>query len=69
MRELNAVCFVIQSTITRLTPSQIYVFNEVLKIFGVDIKENICVCYTFYDGGKLNSREAVKAVGVDPKKD
>uniref|UniRef100_A0A8C6TET4 AIG1-type G domain-containing protein n=1 Tax=Neogobius melanostomus TaxID=47308 RepID=A0A8C6TET4_9GOBI len=41
--ELDAVCFVVQSALARLTPSQKYVFDSVLSIFGKDIAENIRV--------------------------
>nr|CAH0106881.1 unnamed protein product [Daphnia galeata] len=39
--ELDAVGFVVQSALVRLTSSQKYIFNSVLSIFGKDIERNI----------------------------
>ncbi|XP_028283185.1 immune-associated nucleotide-binding protein 13-like isoform X2 [Parambassis ranga] len=48
--EIDAVCFVVQASLARLTPSQKYVFDSVLSIFGKDVAENIRVLVTFADG-------------------
>lgn len=47
---LDAVCFVQQAGIARVTQSQKYVFDKVLSMFGKDIKENIVFLFTFADG-------------------
>ncbi|XP_049930405.1 uncharacterized protein LOC126408774 [Epinephelus moara] len=62
--EIDAVCFVVQAASARLTPSQKYVFDSVLSIFGKDIAENIRVLVTFADGQKPPVLEAIKASGV-----
>lgn len=49
---LNAVCFVTQAPLARLTPTQTYVFNSILSVFGKDIGGNIMVMITFADGAR-----------------
>ncbi|XP_049453841.1 uncharacterized protein LOC125901889 [Epinephelus fuscoguttatus] len=61
---IDAVCFVAQAALARLTPTQKYVFDSVLSIFGKDIAENIRVLVTFADGQKPPVLEAIKASGV-----
>ncbi|XP_030257759.1 uncharacterized protein LOC115572086 [Sparus aurata] len=62
--EIDAVCFVAQASLARLTPSQKYVFDSVLSIFGKDVAENIRVLVTFADGQHPPVLEAIKASGV-----
>jgi hypothetical protein len=50
MQELDAVGFVVQSALVRLTVSQKYIFNSVLGMFGKDIGENVRFLVTFADG-------------------
>ncbi|XP_038135467.1 uncharacterized protein LOC119779761 [Cyprinodon tularosa] len=66
--EINAVCFVAQAALARLTPSQKYVFDSILSIFGKDIAENIRILVTFADGQKPPVLEAIKASGVPSPK-
>jgi len=47
---LDAVCFVVQNGLARLTVQQKYVFDQILSIFGKDIAENIFFLITFADG-------------------
>ena len=37
---INAICFVVQSTNSKLTINQKYIFNSIMDLFGEDIKEN-----------------------------
>lgn len=46
---LDGIGFVTQSAITRLTPTQKYIFEAVLRIFGRDVEKNIFVLSTFSD--------------------
>ncbi|XP_073348080.1 uncharacterized protein [Pagrus major] len=62
--EIDAICFVAQSALARLTPTQKYVFDSVLSIFGKDVAENIRVLVTFADGQRPPVLEAIKASGV-----
>ncbi|XP_029309902.1 uncharacterized protein LOC115022929 [Cottoperca gobio] len=68
--EIDAVCFVAQSSLARLTPTQKYVFDSVLSIFGKDVAENIQILVTFADGKRPPVLEAINASDVPcPKKD
>ncbi|XP_078121241.1 uncharacterized protein LOC144527189 [Sander vitreus] len=62
--EIDAVCFVAQAALARLTPSQKCVFDSVLSIFGKDVAENIRVLVTFADGQQPPVLEAINASGV-----
>ncbi|XP_067463000.1 verrucotoxin subunit beta-like [Thunnus thynnus] len=62
--EIDAVCFMVSAALTRLTPSQKYVFDSVLSIFGKDVAENIRVLVTFADGQRPPVLEAINASGV-----
>ncbi|GAA6229476.1 uncharacterized protein LOC108882446 [Lates japonicus] len=62
--EIDAVCFVAQASLARLTPTQKYVFDSVLSIFGKDVAENIRVLVTFADGQRPPVLEAINASGV-----
>ena len=46
---LDAVGFVTQASLARLTPTQKYIFNSILSIFGKDIEKNIFLMVTFAD--------------------
>ncbi|CAL8316807.1 unnamed protein product [Gadus morhua 'NCC'] len=58
--EIDAICFVAQASLARLTESQKHVFNSVLNIFGKDVAENIRILVTFSDGTKPPVLEAIK---------
>ncbi|MBN3296874.1 STXB protein, partial [Amia calva] len=57
---VDAVCFVVQSFLVRLTPTQKYIFDSILSIFGKDIAENILLFLTFSDGKLCPVLDAVK---------
>ncbi len=57
---MDAVGFVVQSALARLTASQTYIFNSVLSIFGKDIEENVRFMVTFADGRKPLVLAAIK---------
>ncbi|XP_068196037.1 uncharacterized protein [Antennarius striatus] len=68
--EIDAVCFVTQAALARLTATQRYVFDSVLSIFGKDVAENIEMLVTFADGKQPPVLEAINASGVPcPKND
>ncbi|XP_029942961.1 uncharacterized protein LOC115385021 [Salarias fasciatus] len=62
--EIDAVCFVAQASLARLTASQKYVFDSVLPIFAKDVAENIRILVTFADGQRPPVLEAINASGV-----
>ncbi|XP_038074998.1 uncharacterized protein LOC119742856 [Patiria miniata] len=57
---IDAVGFVVQSSQARLTPTQQYIFDSILSIFGEDIEPNILLLITFSDGQSPPVLEAVK---------
>ncbi|XP_055521578.1 uncharacterized protein LOC129715747 [Leucoraja erinacea] len=67
--QIDAVCFVVQASLARLTPTQKYVFDSILSIFGKDIAENIQIMVTFADGQRPPVLEALKADKVPCPKD
>ncbi|KAM4552245.1 uncharacterized protein PAE49_015729 [Odontesthes bonariensis] len=62
--EIDAVCFVAQASLARLTAAQRYVFDSVLSIFGKDVAENIEMLVTFADGKQPPVLEAISISGV-----
>uniref|UniRef100_A0A4W6BRB0 AIG1-type G domain-containing protein n=1 Tax=Lates calcarifer TaxID=8187 RepID=A0A4W6BRB0_LATCA len=61
---IDAVCFVVQSALARLTHTQRYIFEAILSIFGKDIASNIIVLVTFADGKSPPVLEAIKAANI-----
>ncbi|XP_030218539.1 uncharacterized protein LOC115548207 [Gadus morhua] len=62
--EIDAICFVAQASLARLTTTQQYVFDSVLRIFGKDVAENIQILVTFADKTKPLVLGAIKEFGV-----
>ncbi|XP_069775828.1 uncharacterized protein [Narcine bancroftii] len=62
--QIDAVCFVAQASLPRLTPTQKYVFDAILSIFGKDIAQNILILVTFADGQSPPVLEALKVANV-----
>ncbi|XP_068423959.1 uncharacterized protein [Clinocottus analis] len=62
--DIHSVCFVVQAALARLTPSQKYVFDSVLSIFGKDVAENIRVLVTFADGQQPPVLGGINEAGV-----
>ncbi|XP_052413760.1 uncharacterized protein LOC127958812 [Carassius gibelio] len=50
VREIDAVCFVIQASKNRLSDRQHYIISSVLSLFGKDIVNNIMFLITHADG-------------------
>ncbi|KAM4556076.1 uncharacterized protein V3H82_016001 [Fundulus diaphanus] len=67
--EIDAVCFVAPAGLRRLTPSQKYVFDSILSIFGKDVAENIRILVTFADGQKPPVLAGIMESGVPCPKD
>ncbi|CAL8236504.1 unnamed protein product [Boreogadus saida] len=64
IREIDAICFVAPAFLSRLTPTQKYIFDSVLAIFGKDVAENIRILVTFADVKKPLVLEAIKVSGL-----
>ncbi|XP_055487564.1 uncharacterized protein LOC129694828 [Leucoraja erinacea] len=67
--QVNAVCFVVQAALARLTHTQKYVFDSILAIFGKDIAENIRIFVTFADGERPPILDALNVADVPCPKD
>ncbi|XP_055487978.1 uncharacterized protein LOC129695228 [Leucoraja erinacea] len=67
--QIDAVCFVVQASLARLTQTQKYVFDSILSIFGKDVAENIQIMVTFADGQRSPVLEALIADEVPCPKD
>ena len=65
---LDAVCFVTQAPLARLTLTQRYIFDQILSLFGLDIASNIVIMITFADGNTPPVLAALKASDVPFKK-
>ena len=61
---VDAICFMAQAGNPRLTPTQQYVFDRILSMFGKDIKKNVLVLFTFADGQKPQALSAMIAAGI-----
>ena len=61
---VNAIGFVAQSSLARLTPTQRYMFDSILGMFGSNIKQNIVLLVTFADGWKPVVMEAIKKAEI-----
>lgn len=46
---IDAVCFIAKARDALLTPSQKYIINSIMSLFGKDIESNICTLITFVD--------------------
>lgn len=60
VKVLDAVGFVVQSSLARLTTAQQYIYNTVLSIFGEDVGENVLFLTTFSDGRQPIVLSAIK---------
>ena len=61
---IDAICFMAQAGNPRLTPTQQYVFDRILAMFGKDIKKNVLVLFTFADGQKPQALSAMLEAGI-----
>ena len=61
---LHGIGFVIQASLARLTPTQQYIFDSILAVFGKDVIENISIMATFADGAEVQVMSAIEAAGV-----
>jgi hypothetical protein len=62
--QLDAIGFVTQSSLARLTPTQKYIFDSILSIFGKDIAGNIFLLTTFADAHIPPVLDAVHKAGI-----
>ena len=62
--QLHGIGFVTQAPLGRLTPTQRYVFDSILSVFGKDVADNIFLMVTFADGKRPPVLDAARAAGV-----
>ena len=62
--QIHGIGFVTQAPLARLTPTQQYVFDSILSIFGKDVANNIFLMVNFADGSEPPVLDAVRAAGV-----
>ncbi|XP_078251051.1 uncharacterized protein LOC144590061 [Rhinoraja longicauda] len=67
--QIDALCFVAQASLPRLTHTQKYVFDLILSMFGKEIGENIQILVTFADGQLPPILDALKLADVPCPKD
>ena len=61
---LDGIGFVTPAGYARLTPTQQYIFDSILSIFGKDVEKNIFILATFADGKKPPVMAAIKAAEI-----
>ena len=64
---LDGIGFVAMAGLGRLTPTQNYIFNSILSVFGKDVKDNIFIMTTFADGAKPPLIGAIDAAEIPYK--
>ena len=62
--QIHGIGFVTQAPLAQLTPTQQYMFDTILSVFGRDVAGNIFLMITFADGKKPPALDAVQAAGV-----
>ena len=62
--QLHGIGFVTQAPLAQLTPTQQYVFDAILLVFGRDVANNIFLMVTFADGMKPPVLDAVQAANM-----
>ena len=62
--QLHGIGFVTQAPLAQLPPTQQYVFDAILFVFGKDVAKNIFLMITFADGMKHPVLDAVKAANM-----
>ena len=60
---IDGIGFVTQSALARLTPTQRYIFDAILSVFGKDVADNIFMMVTFADGQTPPVMAAIKDAG------
>ena len=62
--QIDAVGFVVQSSLPRLTPTQKFIYDSILSLFGKDILGNIFMLLTFSDGQRPPVLGGLKEAGL-----
>jgi len=65
---LDGIGFVTQASLARLTPTQEYIFDSILSIFGKDVAKNIFMLVTFADGQRPPVMDAIAKANIPSQK-
>lgn len=65
---LDGIGFVTQASLARLTPTQEYIFDSILSIFGNNVANNIFMLVTFADGQKPPVMDAIAKANIPSQK-
>ena len=65
---LDCIGFVTQASLARLTPTQEYIFDSILSVFGKDVVKSIFMLVTFADGQQPPVMEAIKKAKIPAQK-
>ena len=65
---LDGIGFVTQASLGRLTPTQKYIFDSILSIFGKDVEKNIFMLITFADGQPPPVIKAITKANIPSQK-
>ncbi|XP_035284142.1 uncharacterized protein LOC118232967 [Anguilla anguilla] len=60
IQQIDAACLVVKASQNRLSPSQKYIFDAILSLFGKNMEKNLMILITFSDW--LPASEALEAV-------
>jgi predicted GTPase len=61
---LEAVCFLLEASLARLTHTQKYIYDSILSLFGKDIKDNIRLMITFADNREPRVLSSIRASDI-----
>lgn len=64
IHSLQAVCIVIPESVCRITKGQLLIYNNILKLFGANIRNIIYPCITFDDGGDIRCLTALEPAEI-----
>ena len=64
---LNAIGFTAKSSDARLTPTQRYIFDSIISLFGNDAEKSIFVMTTFFDGQRPRVLDAIQEAKISYK--
>ena len=68
IKHFNGVGVVIRASSTRLTQTQNFIFDSILKVFGKSVASNMFLMMTFADGQDPPAISAVKAANIPYRK-
>ncbi|CAL4148769.1 unnamed protein product, partial [Meganyctiphanes norvegica] len=65
IREVDAICFLIKESNTRITHAQKYIINGLFSMFGNDIKNNIYAVVSYSDGSETHAPNLLQTSGLN----